>query len=268
MKRNGFKRNMLIAFMAAAIMVVQPFFAQNAKAIANTYYDSVYYNTGILTEEEWDTLEGLPVGTVIIMSSRDNEFYYGEEAEEYVIAGLVDVVSMAGVGSSSIGTAAFAKHIATAREDYVAGIVTGLGAADVGEKGIEGYFIGRPSNVLGVSYTNTASEKLAELYNEGARPRLLIGHSKGNMDLANALYMLREQGKESQFEGVNVITFGCGVNVPGEVGSIKQYLGNLDSLGMLNTVSYYNLTWVYGAYHTTNPYYFLTYMPIQYYVVD
>lgn len=266
MKRNGFKRNILIAFMAAAIMVIQPFFVQNAKAMENTYYDSMYYNTGLLTNQEFTGLSDLPKGTVIIMSPEDNTYYYGEEAEEMIINGSVTTVSFTGVGSSSVGTAAFAKHIATARKEKVAGIVTGLGAASVGSEGVQGYYIGRPSNIAGTYYVEPASDKLVELYTEGARPKLLIGHSKGNMDLANALYKLKNDGNKSMYEGVKVITFGCGVYVPSGVGSLKQYLGNLDSLGTMNTVSYLNLTWVYGAYHTTNPYYALTYMPIQNYV--
>lgn len=259
---------MLVAFMVAAIMVVQPFFTQNVKAMENTYYDSMYYYTGLLTNKEFSELSDLPKGTVIVMSPIDNHYYYGEEAEQLIIDGSVTIVSFTGVGSSSVGTAAFAKHIAVARDEYVAGIVTGLGVTSVGSEGIQGYYIGRPSNIAGTYYVEPASDKLAELYIEGGRPKLLIGHSKGNMDLANALYKLNNEGNKSMFEGVKIITFGCGVYVPSGVGSIKQYLGNLDSLGIMNTVSYYNLIWVYGAYHTTNPYYALTYMPIQNYVVN
>jgi hypothetical protein len=263
--KKGFK-TVFIAIMAAAIMILQPLFVTKAHAMENTYYDTQYYNTGILTDKEWDTLVDLPKGTVIVMSSINNTFYYGKEAEEMVIDGSVTVVSMPGVGSSSIGTAAFAKHIAIARNEYIAGIVTGLGVASVGSEGIQGYYIGRPFNMSGQYYYEPASDKLAELYDAGARPKLLIGHSKGNMDLVNALYKMWWENKQDQYKGVDIITFGCGVYVPPKIGSIRQYLGNIDSLGILNTVSYYNLVYVIGATHSTNPK-VLTYMPIERYVV-
>lgn len=260
-----FRKSKVLVTMLAVIMVLQVLYAPSVKAADNTYYDSVYYNTGILTSEEWSTLANLPKGTVIIMSPVDNDFYYGEEAEDLVVDGSVTIVSIPGVGSSSIGTAAFAKHIAVARDEYVAGIVAGLGTETVGSEGSQGYYIGRSSNVAGTYYVEPSSDKLAELYTRGARPELLIGHSKGNMDVANALYKLYWQGNSSMYQGVRVITFGCGVFVPSGV-EIEQYLGSLDSLGITNTVSYYNLTWVYGRYHTTNPYYYWTYMPIEDYV--
>ena len=257
----------LIAIVTVAIMVLQPLFVNNAKAIENTYYDTMFYNTDILTSEEWETLENLPKGTVIVMSSIDNEFYYGEEAEQLVIENAVTVVCMPGVGSSSIGTAAFAKHIAIARDDYIAGIVTGLGAATVGSEGIQGYYVGRPYNMTGMYYYEPASDKLAELYNRGARPELLIGHSKGNMDIANALYKMWWLNRQDQYTGVDFITFGCGVYIPPRVGSFVQYLGSNDTLGILNTVSYYNMITLDGVTHTTNPSYD-SYIPIELYVVD
>jgi len=190
----------------------------------------------------------------------------GTAAENLVKTNQVRTVVMAGVGSSSQGTAAFAKHVAKATGVPVAGIVTGYGDGSVYTEGPEGYFIGRASNIAGVYYNEPASAKLAELYIGGARPQKLIGHSKGNLDIANALFKLYNEGRGSMYSGVRFITFGCGVYVPPGVGTFRQYLGTLDSLGIFNTVNYGNLTWVYGRYHTTNPAYFLTYMPIENYV--
>ena len=257
--KPGFKRFFVISVSVLAIMIL---FNTNVYATA----DDTYYNTGLLTSTEISNVTMLPVGTVIVMSPTDNQMYVGVEAENLIINGTVKTISMPGVGSSSIGSAAFAKHIATERNEYVAGITVGLGDDTAYTEGIEGYFIGRPSNVAGVYYTEPASAKLVNLYARGARPTLLVGHSKGNMDLANALYKMYNDGNRSWYEGVRFITFGCGVYVPAGVGTFNQYVGSFDSLGISNTVNFWNLTYVYGRYHTTNPYYSWTYMPIGWYL--
>ena len=85
------------------------------------------------------------------------------------------------------------------------------------------------------------------------------------MDIANALFGLYSTGRKSLYNGVKFYTFGCGVNVPAGV-TLKQYIGTCDSLGYLNTVSWSNMTYVYGKYHTLNPVYAATYMPIAKYL--
>ena len=54
--------------------------------------------------------------------------------------------------------------------------------------------------------------------------------------------------------------------MPAGLGSFQQYIGTLDTLGYANTVSWSNMTYVFGRYHTTNPFYAFTYMPIQNYL--
>ena len=104
------------------------------------------------------------------------------------------------------------------------------------------------------------------MFEAGARPSLLVGHSKGNMDIANALYRLYYDGNAAWYGNTTFKTFGCGVNVPPGLGGFRQYIGTLDTLGYTNTVSWSNMTYVYGKYHTTNPYYVFTYLPIQNYL--
>lgn len=228
--------------------------------------DRTYYNTGCLTATEISRTSGLLKGTVVVMYPLNNKCYVGQDAEELVISGEVSVICIPGVGSSSVGTAAFAKHIAETLNKPVAGIVVGYGDGSVYTEGSQGYFIGRSCNVLGTYYVEPASQKVVDLYAAGARPELLVGHSKGNMDMANALFKMYNEGHRSWYQGVNFKTFGCGVNVPAGVGSFRQYIGTLDTLGYTNTVSWKNMTYVYGRYHTTNPFYALTYMPIERYL--
>lgn len=259
--KNTLRKFKILFFMCLTLLMV----GKANMAWAGTA-DELYYNVDILTSAELKSVTELQKGTVVVMSPINNEVYVGSKAEEMIINGEVKTISVPGVGSSSIGAAAFAKHIATIRNEYVAGITAGYGDYSIGPEGYQGYFIGRPSNVMGTYYVEPASDKLASLYDRGARPDLLVGHSKGNMDIANALFKMKIQGKSYQFKGVDFTTFGCGVNVPAELGIFKQYLGNLDSLGIMNTVSYKNLSYVIGKYHTTNPYYASTYMPIELYL--
>ena len=260
-----FKRTLkrVLPFALALMLVIAlavPAFAATGVA------DSTYYNTGCLTATEKNGTSGLVKGDVVVMYPTNNRFYTGEAAKQLVISGEVDIICIAGVGSSSAGTAAFAKHIAKIKNQPVAGIVSGYGDASIYVEGTQGYFIGRTSNVAGTCYVEPASRTLIDLYEAGARPSLLVGHSKGNMDMANALYRLYYDGHAAWYGNATFKTFGCGVNVPDGLANFRQYIGTLDTLGYTNTVSWKNMTYVYGRYHTTNPYYAFTYMPIQNYL--
>lgn len=258
MRKSKLRLIMVLVIMIG--LVVLPTVAQAGSA------DYTYYNMGGLSTSEKTATYFLSKGTVVVMSPNSRTVVKGTAAENLVKSNQVKIVVIAGVGSSSQGTAALAKHVATATGVRVAGIVSGYGDNSIYTEGVQGYFIGRDANTNGTYYTEPASAKLAALYVGGARPQKLIGHSKGNMDVANALFKLNNEGRRSMYQGVKVITFGCGVYVPPGVGSLKQYLGSFDSLGKANTVSYNNLTYLYGRYHTTNPLYYWTYMPIQNYV--
>lgn len=247
---------LLAAALAAALTL--PAFAGTA--------DATYYNVGCLTQSEIAGTAGLDKGDVIVMYPTDNCFYIRGAAEDLVVSGEVSIVCIPGVGSSFTGAAAFAKHIAMIKNQPAAAIVVGYGDGSIYTEGPQGYYIGRPSNAAGVYYEEPASQKLADLYAAGARPELLVGHSKGNMDMANALFKMYHEGHQSWYQGVTFKTFGCGVNVPPGLGSFSQYIGTLDSVGYLNTVSWSSMTYVYGRYHTTNPFYAATYMPIQNYL--
>ena len=228
--------------------------------------DTTYYNVGILTQAEINGTSGLSKGEVIVMSPTDNLYYTGADAWNQIVNGSVQIICIPGVGSSSVGAAAFAKHIASVKKQSVAAIVVGYGDGSVYTEGPEGYFIGRPSNVAGIWYEEPASRTLVELYAAGARPAMLVGHSKGNMDIANALFKMSNDGHGNWYKGVTFKTFGCGVNVPPGVGVFQQYIGTLDTVGYANTVGWKNMTYVYGRYHTINPVFAMTYMPIQNYL--
>lgn len=252
-KRLGALALVLILTLALAV----PAFAGVAE---NTYY----YVSNLSTREK-NAVRYLNTGTVIVMYPTSNKYYTGSAAETLIKNGTVSIICVPGVGSSGVGAASMARQIAKAKNKPVAAIVAGQGDGTSVYYGTEGYFVGRSNNVLGTYYPNLASAKLISLYEAGAKPAMLVGHSKGNMDIANALFYLYNNNKKALYNGVTFKTFGCGVNVPSGV-TLKQYIGTLDTLGYANTVSYANMTYVYGRYHTLNKTYLWTYMPIEQYV--
>ena len=78
--------------------------------------------------------------------------------------------------------------------------------------------------------------------------RLLVGHSKGALQINNAIQSLPAE----RTRGLRVVTLGCpiGENVAGV--DYHQYLGLFDALGQLNAwghrPDYWPPTW-----HSTNP---------------
>ncbi len=264
MEENTMKKKAIKRIFSLVVMMLT--LAMLTISVSAGVADNTYYATGLLTPTEQVGVTGKAIGTVIVMSPTNNEYYIGADAEEMVINGEVNIVCIPGVGSSSIGAAAMAKQIAKAKNQKVAAITVGLGDGTIYTEGVQGYFIGRTYNVSRIYYPEIASAKLIELYQNGARPSMLVGHSKGNMDIANALFGMYNMGNQSWYQGVTFKTFGCGVNVPDGVGTFEQYIGTLDTLGYANTVSWSNMNYAYGRYHTLNPVYALTYMPIQNYL--
>jgi hypothetical protein len=107
------------------------------------------------------------------------------------------------------------------------------------------------------STSSTTSAKLASLMTKGFKPEYVIGHSKGDMDAANAFYILKEQGKSSLYQGVKFVGFGMTVNVPSGI-KAAQYLGTADALGGINsirgvsTTAGNTVTFVTGKTHSLN----------------
>ncbi len=210
---------------------------------------SNWWGWGELTQSSY-----LSPGTVIVVRPGTSwSLDKGTTAENMVKNNQVRTIVMAGVGSSSRGTAAMAKLIANSLNQPVAGIVTGWGDYSTTSTGMEGYFVGRPNNEAGTYYDNVASAKLVALYNAGARPVRVIGHSKGAMDSANAFFRMNQLNRNSQLNQTKFITFGMGVFVPSGLNSFVQYIGGSDSLGQHNMVNDNPMIVVPGRGHSLNP---------------
>jgi len=199
----------------------------------------------------------------------------------------VEIATITGVGSSALGSAALAWDISLALEKPALAIVPGYGVADVVLQGLGGWlafglhdFLGSKTLIqtgLAVTAPETArigrklvastpqeptvrgapifrygsgsSDVLHALLEYRKTPfRLLVGHSKGALQISNAIQSLAAE----RTQGLRVVTLGCPI---GEVVSgvdYHQYLGLFDALGQLNAWGHCPDHWA-PTWHSTNP---------------
>ncbi len=200
----------------------------------------------------------------------------------------VDIATITGVGSSALGSAALAWDISVALEKPVLAIVPGYGVADFVLQGLGGWFafglhdflrsktliqtglataapetarIGRqlaastPQEPMArgapiFRYGSGSSDALHALLEHRATPfRLLVGHSKGALQINNAI---QSSLPVERTLGLRVVTLGCpiGENIAGV--DYHQYLGLFDALGQLNAWGHRPDHWP-PTWHSTNP---------------
>jgi hypothetical protein len=199
----------------------------------------------------------------------------------------VDIATITGVGSSALGSAALAWDISAALQKPVLAIVPGYGVADVFLQALGGWFafglhdfLGSKSLIqagfamaapqtarigreLSASVPHEPTLRGAPIFRHGSGSsdvlhallerreklfHLLVGHSKGALQIGNAIESLRPE----RTHGLRVVTLGCpiGKNVPGV--DYHQYLGLFDALGQLNAWGHRPDRWP-PTWHSTNP---------------
>ena len=194
-------------------------------------------------------------------------------------------VTITGVGSSALGSAALAWDIAKAIGAPVIAIVPGYGVADAVLQGLGGWFgfglhdalntKSRIQDLLALTQPETAKlgHKLLASLPDGRTPingapvfrtgcgssdvlhallkRLpiacVIGHSKGALSIANALNALEPE----DVAGLKVVTLGCPIAEAVAGVAYHQYLGLFDALGQLNAWGHKPNAWV-ATDHSTN----------------
>jgi hypothetical protein len=193
-------------------------------------------------------------------------------------------VSVTGVGSSALGSAAFAWNASTALGEPVAAIVPGYGLADVVPQALGGWFgfglhdwvqsatqcflafaapslaqMGRrlarssPGHAMAATgapvfrHGSAASDDLHGVLQHLPRITRVIGHSKGSLAIQNALRSL----PRARTQNLSVLTFGCVIAEELRHESYAQALGLLDLLGMLNSWGRPPETWRL-THHSTN----------------
>jgi hypothetical protein len=200
----------------------------------------------------------------------------------------VDIATITGVGSSALGSAALAWDVSVALKKQVLAIVPGYGVADVILQGLGGWFAfglhdffrsktliqtglataapetARIGRELAAStpqeptardrapifrYGSGSSDVLHALLKDRVTPfRLLVGHSKGALQINNAIQSLPAE----RTQGLRVVTLGCPIGENVEGVDYHQYLGLFDALGQLNAWGHWPDYWP-PTWHSTNP---------------
>lgn len=198
----------------------------------------------------------------------------------------VEIATITGVGSSALGSAALAWDISIALGKSVLAIVPGYGMADVILQGLGGWFgfglydylhaksliqnvlasaapgtasIGRQ---LAASTPNAKSLNGAPVFRHGSGSsdvlhalllhrdapfKLLVGHSKGALQIGNAIRSLPPERTHE----LHVVTLGCPISADVEGVNYYQYLGLFDALGQLNMWGHRPTQWP-PTWHSTN----------------
>ncbi|MGF6639073.1 hypothetical protein OKW39_006290 [Paraburkholderia sp. MM6662-R1] len=182
----------------------------------------------------------------------------------------IDSISVSGVGSSALGSAALAWNVSRAMGKPVAGIVPGYGLADVVQQALGGflgfgiftYWMKQPlQNTLAVlspgaasvgrslvatvpgaktapteapvfQHGSGSSDVLHSVLKHTDHIRTLVGHSKGALVIENAIADLEEE----KLSRLRVLTFACSIAEQPAVGEYEQFLGTIDALGLLGSV--------------------------------
>ena len=192
----------------------------------------------------------------------------------------VEAIAVTGVGSSALGSAAFAWNVSEALHKPVAAIVPGFGLADLVPQALVGWLgfgmldflrrtteatlkavapelakIGRrlsltalPLTALPDPFPSDApeSEVLHAILKAAPQIKRLYGHSKGAFCLRNAIRNLPRE----RIADLHVTTFGC-VIAEEALAEYDQILGTIDGLGQLNSWGSLPEQWI-NAWHSTN----------------
>jgi hypothetical protein len=236
----------------------------------NAFLDGVFYDIGKVTHEEairtapWLAREG---SILIVPPSGGGVLQLCRSVDEFAAAGGRDIriLAVAGVGSSALGAAAFARNVADAFETTVAAVVSGYGLADLLTEALGGWFwfgalnrlrhqfevldamsraLNQPESVsssdtsmkLGRISLDTKTV-VALLADHRFSFSLVTGHSKGNLVISEALFELESQVSDRPIEAkkFRIITVSAAVAMPGRYKEIIDVMGTIDGFGALNS---------------------------------
>jgi hypothetical protein len=195
------------------------------------------------------------------------------------------MASVTGVGSSALGSVAFAWNISKALDGPVAAIVPGYGVADVIQQALGGWFgfglhgwwvkqlaqqvlahtmprtacIGRHLMMTAPGHAEAStgapvfqrgsgsSDVLHAILEEVPTITGVFGHSKGALVIENSILSLPEETTQR----LHIVTFGCPIGETTPTAGYCQFLGLIDGLGVLN--SWGNRPeMLFLAHHSTN----------------
>ena len=259
----------------------------------NTIADWMFYDVGGLRASEFTLLSQQTnrEGAILVVEPSDggdsNRIQKFETFETFRAepGDLLRHFSIAGVGSSDVGAAAFARTLANHLDAPVGAIVSGYGMADILSEALGGWFFFGTSNraldlmsqfqkafedsdhdqselnarashaAADAAFSPDTSTLVRLLSEEERQIETLLGHSKGCLSISYALQEIASRSDRSHFDrarDISVVTTGAVIAFPEGLNRLSQYLGELDWFGGMNSRSSLDYTSVPGAWHHLN----------------
>lgn len=232
----------------------------------NVVLDVLFYDVRVVTKEEAADLAPWSVGEgtiLIVPPSGAGRLTICTSIDAFIDAGGDDIATLtvAGVGSSALGTAAFARNVADAVGKPVAAVVSGYGLADLVTEATGGFFWYAGLTTLHdlwqrldrsfdwvrsaavdpkgggtdpVVADRDADVVLALLRDERAKFDLIVAHSKGNMVVGDALHALQREDRarsDHLGETVHVVSISSRRRMPRSCRKVTEILGRWDLIG-------------------------------------
>ena len=237
----------------------------------NAFLDAWFYDVGKVAADEaaalspWLAREG---SILIVPPSGAGTLRLCRDIEEFASQGGRDVraLTVAGVGSSALGSAAFARNVADAFGAPVASVVSGYGLADLVTEAAGGWFwfgglnkwrhdlevldeMARRASLSPVEETSPAAAHLGNVSLDTRRmyrllidPRfkfsLLSGHSKGNLVISEALFAIDNSAQASGHQpeaDTWIVTVSAAIFMPPRFGKVIDVMGSIDWFGAFNS---------------------------------
>jgi len=232
----------------------------------NAVLDAIFYDIGVVTPSEaasvapWLAREG---ALLIVPPSGDGMLRICPDIEDFATNGGIHtrILAVAGVGSSALGTAAFARNVADAFGEPVAALVSGYGLADMLTEAAGGWYwfgalnhmrhmfeqiddlargnkfeISWPAEPMNPARASLDTRTLCQLLSDRRfHFGLLTGHSKGNLVISEALYALRDEHKDDELGDLAIVTISAAIAMPPRYRNIIDVMGEVDWFGAMNS---------------------------------
>lgn len=249
----------------------------------NATLDAIFYDIGVVTPAEaasvapWLAREG---ALLVVPPSGAGSLRICPDLDDFANNGGIQtrILAVAGVGSSALGTAAFARNVADAFDEPVAALVSGYGLADMLTEAAGGWFWFGALNRLRHMYegidelargnawelntmeainparTSLDTRTLCNLLcDRRFRFGLLVGHSKGNLVISEALYALRDAHEDEELDDMAIVTISAAIAMPPQYRRIIDVMGDVDWFGAMNSNAAISVEYrPRNAWHHTN----------------
>jgi len=232
----------------------------------NAVLDAIFYDIGVITPDEaaavapWLAREG---ALLVVPPSGAGTLRICPDIDDFASHGGINtrILAVAGVGSSALGTAAFARNVADAFGEPVAALVSGYGLADMMTEALGGWFwfgalnrmrhmyeqiddlargnkfeLSWPAATMNPARASLDTRTLCALLTDRRfHFSLLTGHSKGNLVISEALYTLRGGHQDGELDEISIVTISAAIAMPPRHRKIIDVMGEVDWFGAMNS---------------------------------